>query len=55
MKQMDELIRKVEARISACRDELEGWKNTSQMVSGAIESEVEFLEALLAEMKAMAK
>jgi hypothetical protein len=35
------------------RDELEGWKNSSVQISDVLKSEIAFLEALLAEMKAM--
>ncbi len=49
---MNELIRKIEARIAERRDELEVSRQ-SQMVSEAIKSEIDFLETLLAEMKAM--
>jgi hypothetical protein len=52
---MDDLIQKVEARIAERREELAGWGNTSRTVCDAIESEIKFLEALLAEMKAMAQ
>ena len=50
---MNELIQKVEARLAERREELEGWGNTSRTVCDAIKSEIAFLEALLAEMKAM--
>jgi vacuolar-type H+-ATPase subunit I/STV1 len=50
---MNELVQKIEARIAERRDELEGWGNTSRTVCEAIESEIAFLEALLAEIKAM--
>ena len=50
---MNELIQKVEARIAERREELEGWINSSKVVCDAIESEIAFLEALMAEMKAM--
>jgi vacuolar-type H+-ATPase subunit I/STV1 len=52
---MKELIQKIEARIAERRGELEGWINTSRMVCEAIESEIVFLESLLAEIKAMAE
>ncbi len=52
---MNELIQKVEARIVERREELEGWRNTSKAVCEAIESEIKFLEALLADMKTMTK
>jgi vacuolar-type H+-ATPase subunit I/STV1 len=50
---MNELIQKIEARIAARREELEGWENSSYQVSQILNSEIAFLEALLAEMKAM--
>ena len=50
---MNELIQKIEARIAERRDELENWGTSSRTVSEAIESEIAFLEALLAEMKVM--
>ncbi len=51
---MNELISKVEARLADRREELESWGTTSRAVTDVIESEIKFLEALLAEMKAMA-
>jgi hypothetical protein len=49
---MNELIQKVEARIADRRDVLEGIRQ-SHMASDILKSEIAFLAALLAEMKAM--
>ena len=48
-----ELIHRIEARIADRRDELEVSRQ-SQMVSEVLNSEIAFLEALLAELRAMA-
>ena len=52
---MKELIQKIEARIADRREELEGWGNASVTVSEVLKSEITFLEALLADMKALAE
>ena len=49
---MNELIQKIEARIAERREELEV-NRQSYSVSQVLTSEIDFLEALLAEMKAM--
>jgi hypothetical protein len=48
-----DIIHRVEARIADRRDELEVSRQ-SQMVSEVLNSEIAFLEALLAELRAMA-
>jgi len=49
-----DLIHRIEARIADRRDELEVSRQ-SQMVSEVLNSEIAFLEALLAELRAMAE
>ena len=49
-----ELIHRIDARIADRRDELEVSRQ-SQMVSDVLNSEIAFLEALLAELRTMAE
>jgi len=50
---MDKIIQKVEARLADRRGELEEWGDASQVVVRLVQSEIDFLEGLLAEMNAL--